>query len=77
MVIGYDTDRPDLGMAVPRADIDAFLSVHGLALTRGSTSAGAAPNPRDLLLKISALVQCVSPHAHQTAPVHGRNPPLP
>jgi S1-C subfamily serine protease len=59
MMIGYYTDRPDLGVVVPSADIDAFLGVHGLALQRSSAIAGAIPSPRDMLLKMSALVQCV------------------
>ena len=61
MVIGYYTDRPDLGVVLPSADIDAFLGEHSLALVRGRATAGAIRSPRDVLLRISALVQCVAP----------------
>jgi len=75
MVIGYFTERPNLGVVVPSADIGAFLAANGLVLTRGRAITGVASSPHDLLLKISALVQCVPPPASKTAPAHGRNPP--
>jgi S1-C subfamily serine protease len=68
MAIGYYTDRPDLGVVVSSADIDAFLGAHGLALMRGPGIVGEAPSPRDVLLKISALVQCIPPPAIKTVP---------
>jgi S1-C subfamily serine protease len=77
MVIGYFTERPNLGVVVPSADIDAFLAAHGLVLTRGRPITGVGLSPDDLLLKISALVQCVPPPASKTMPAHGRKPPLP
>jgi S1-C subfamily serine protease len=77
MMIGYYTDQPNLGVVVSSVGIDAFLAAHGLALARGPGNAGAARSPRDLLLKISALVQCVPTQARKTIPAHRRNPPLP
>jgi S1-C subfamily serine protease len=71
MAIGYYTDRPDLGVVIPSADIDAFLGAHSLALVRGRAIAGAVKSPRDVLLRISALVQCVPWHTRQMAPEHG------
>jgi S1-C subfamily serine protease len=62
MAIGYYTDRPDLGVVVPSADIDAFLGAHRLALVRGRAIAGAVASPREILLRISALVQCRQHH---------------
>jgi S1-C subfamily serine protease len=77
MAIGYYTDRPDLGVAVPSADIDVFLGAHNLALVRGPAIAGAVTSPRDILLRISALVQCVPRHAGRMVPEPGRNLLLP
>jgi hypothetical protein len=77
MIIGYFTERPNLGVVVPSADIDAFLAAHGLVLTRGGAITGVASSPDDLLLKISALVQCVPPPASKMVPTLGRNPPSP
>jgi S1-C subfamily serine protease len=77
MAIGYYTDRPDLGVVVPSADIDAFLGAHSLALVRGRAGAGAVKSPRDVLLRVSALVQCVPWHARRMAPEHGRTLLLP
>jgi S1-C subfamily serine protease len=75
MMIGYYTERPNLGVVVSTGDIDTFLAAHGLALVRGPEIAGAAPSPRDVLLKISALIQCLPPPSIKTVP-HGQNPPV-
>jgi Trypsin-like peptidase domain len=63
MMIGYYTEQPNLGVAVSSVNLDAFLAPRGLALARGPAAPAAAPSPRSLLLKISALVQCVAPQA--------------
>jgi S1-C subfamily serine protease len=56
MVIGLDTDHPDLALVLPAFEIQQFLSRHGVRLlpatARDTWAAG------NLLLAISNLVQC-------------------
>jgi hypothetical protein len=77
MIIGYFTERPNLGVVVPSADIGAFLAAHGLVLTRSRAITSVPSGPDDLLLKISALVQCVPPPASKMMPTLRRNPRSP
>lgn len=55
MVIGRDEARPELGVAIPRGDIEAVLSAHHIPLP------APPPNPstaQALLSAISVLIQC-------------------
>lgn len=56
MVIGRDTDHPDLGLVLPAFEIEQFLRRHGVrvlpTIARDTWEAG------NLLLAISNLVQC-------------------
>jgi S1-C subfamily serine protease len=56
MVIGHDTDHPDLGLVLPTFEIEQFLSRHGVRLL--TTTAGDLGTAGNLLLAISNLVQC-------------------
>jgi hypothetical protein len=58
MVIGYDTDRPSMGLVLPASVIAEFLAARGLRLTTAhSASRGRQATGRHLL-KVSVLVQC-------------------
>jgi S1-C subfamily serine protease len=74
MVIGYDTDRPSMGLILPASVIAEFLAARGLRLTTAhSVSRGRQATGRHLL-KVSILVQCdrsrpasrFIPRSHQT-----------
>jgi S1-C subfamily serine protease len=56
MVIGRDEEHAELGVALPRADIEALLSAYGITLPTGAVAGDA----RDLLSAISVLIQCSS-----------------
>jgi hypothetical protein len=71
MMIGYYTDRPDLGVLVSSADINAFLAARGLALPRGPAVGSPVPNLSHILMRISALIQCM-PNASGTPSPHLR-----
>jgi S1-C subfamily serine protease len=71
MVVGREEERPELGVAIPKDDIEALLSAYGITLPQRDP----APNPRDFLGAISVLIQCSSAGApgHPSAPA--RLPP--
>jgi len=56
MIIGRDEEHAELGVALPRADIEALLSAYGITLPTGTL----AENARNLLSAISLLIQCSS-----------------
>jgi S1-C subfamily serine protease len=56
MVIGRDTDSPDLGLVLPVPEIERFLGRHGVQLF--PTTAVDVWEASGLLLAISNLVQC-------------------
>jgi len=58
MIIGRDEEHAELGVALPRENIEALLSAYGINLP---TTALAA-NARNLLSAISVLIQCSSPN---------------
>ena len=66
MIIGRDEAHPDLGVALPSADIEALLSTYGIVLPQRDP----AGNARDFLGAISALIQC-SPTSDREAPPRG------
>jgi len=56
MIIGRDEEHAELGVALPREDIEALLSAYGITLPTGTL----ADNARNLLSAISVLIQCSS-----------------
>lgn len=56
MIVGRDEKHDDIGVAVPQDTISPLLTAYGIKLA----DRDAATNPRDLLAKISVLVQCGS-----------------
>jgi hypothetical protein len=54
MVVGRDDEYPEIGVAIPKEDIEALLSPYGVQLPRRATT----PNARDVLEAISVLIQC-------------------
>jgi S1-C subfamily serine protease len=54
MIIGRDEHRDEIGVAMPKEDIEPLLAAYGIQLANQSRPA----DPRDLLAAISALVQC-------------------
>jgi S1-C subfamily serine protease len=58
MVIGYYTDRPGLGVALPMADIETFLSANGLRLSPNDRTRNAPRSPQANLAAISVFIQC-------------------
>ncbi len=57
MVVGRYAKKPDLGVAVPAADLAQFLEVHSPAGEPATRAADMEPDAA--LRQISALVQCV------------------
>ncbi len=68
MIVGRDEEHPELGVAIPREDIEALLSAYGITLPRR----GPAANARDFLGAISVLIQCT---ASSNLPPAPRGPP--
>ncbi|HVB16860.1 MAG TPA: serine protease [Stellaceae bacterium] len=66
MIIGRDEAHPDLGVALPSADIEALLSTYGIVLPQRDPTG----NARDFLGAISALIQC-SPTGGRVASPRG------
>ena len=58
MVTGRDTNRPEIGVAIPTNAIDMFLSRYGIGPMPSASPLPHPKNPTDLLKAISALVQC-------------------
>jgi hypothetical protein len=58
MVIGYDTDRPSMGLILPASVIAEFLSAHGLRLATAQSALRGRQTAGRHLLKVSVLVQC-------------------
>jgi S1-C subfamily serine protease len=56
MIIGRDEEHPELGVAIPREDIEPLLSAYGIALPRRDPEATAP----DFLGAISMLIQCTA-----------------
>ena len=56
MIIGRDEEHPELGVAIPREDIEALLSAYGITLPRRDPEATAP----DFLGAISMLIQCTA-----------------
>lgn len=56
MIIGRDGEHAELGVALPREDIEALLSAYGITLP----TAALAGDARNLLSAISVLIQCSS-----------------
>jgi hypothetical protein len=58
MVIGYDTDRPSIGLVLPASVVAKFLTAHG----GGQEGTRMAPHRREglerYLRSVSVLVQC-------------------
>jgi hypothetical protein len=63
MVIGRDTRRPKLGVALPAEAIDMFLRRHQIADMPSIPSSPLAADTEDLLKAISVLVQCAPPQS--------------
>jgi S1-C subfamily serine protease len=63
MAIGRYTDRPELGVLVPTRDIADFLRSQGVKLSPSSAALGR--DPRDVLLAVAVLVQCLPPSDRQ------------
>src|SRR5204862_7744358 len=57
MIVGRDEEHPDLGVAIPLADVEGLLYAYGIALPRR----GPETNPRAFLGGLSALSQCTAP----------------
>ena len=58
MVIGYDTDRPSMGLILPASVIAEFLAARGLRLTTAHSAFHGHQAAGRHLLKVSVLVQC-------------------
>ncbi len=56
MIIGRDEEHAELGVALPREDIQTLLSAYGITLPTGAFAGDA----RNLLSAISVLIQCSS-----------------
>jgi len=56
MIIGRDEEHAELGVALPREDIQTLLSAYGITLPTGAVAGDA----RNLLSAISVLIQCSS-----------------
>jgi S1-C subfamily serine protease len=56
MIIGRDEEHPELGVAIPREDIEPLLSAYGISLPRRDPDATAP----DFLGAISVLIQCAA-----------------
>lgn len=71
MVIGYDTDRPSVGVILPAPVIAEFLAARGLHLGAGRSALLRGPVVR-YLLNVSVLVQCgrLKPAIHFAPPVY-------
>jgi S1-C subfamily serine protease len=58
MVIGYDTDRPSMGLILPASVIGEFLARRGLRLTTARSASRGRQAVGRHLLNVSVLVQC-------------------
>jgi S1-C subfamily serine protease len=58
MIVGYDTDSPDLGIVVANSEIENFLAANGVRLNKLSAPARRPPAVERLIQGVSALVQC-------------------
>jgi S1-C subfamily serine protease len=56
MIVGREEGHPELGVAIPLADVEGLLSAYGIALPRR----GPEKNPRAFLGAISVLIQCTA-----------------
>ena len=56
MIVGRDEEQPQLGVAVPKEDIESLLSAYGIHLPKRDP----APNAQEFLGSISVLIQCSS-----------------
>jgi S1-C subfamily serine protease len=61
MVRGRDSERPELGVAVPAEPIERFLSQYGSPHIASTPPAALPNNITDLLIVMSVLVQCHPP----------------
>ena len=59
MIIGYYVDQPDLGVVISIGEIADFLGQHGVWLVRSAPLDAGPERLNDLLVDMSALVQCV------------------
>ncbi len=70
MVVGRDEDHPEFGVAVPRDDLEALLTVYGILLPVQESQ----PTAPGVLGAISVLIQCSAQPAAKKAPaVSGRD----
>lgn len=58
MVIGYDTDRPSMGLILPASVITEFLTARGFRLTTARSASRSRQAAARHLLNVSVLVQC-------------------
>lgn len=64
MIVGREEGHPELGVAIPLADVEGLLYAYGIALPRR----GPAANPRAFLGAISVLIQCNAPSSPAGTP---------
>jgi S1-C subfamily serine protease len=75
MVVGRDEGQPELGVAIPKADIEALLGSYGIRLPLRQL----VLNARDVLGAISVLIQCSSTSgsaAPRTRPARENGPDI-
>jgi len=56
MIVGREEGHPELGVAIPLADVEGLLYAYGIALPKR----GPEKNPRAFLGAISVLIQCTA-----------------